>query len=136
MRIEGWERRLSDYLETCRNKSFEWGTHDCVLFAGDICLLLCGIDPAVAARGQYQSKEQAFELLKQHGLSQAGIMDAHFSRIKPFAAQRGDIVYRRSESGAAFGTVYNGRAVYLAQTKGCISESLTGADVAWRIEAF
>lgn len=134
MRIEGWERRLSEHLESVRDTEFAWGTHDCVLFASDVCNLVCGIDPAENARGRYHSKEEAFELLKHHGLSQPGILDAHFTRIKPMTAQRGDVVYRRGESGAAFGVVHNGRAIYLGDSKGLVYETLKRADVAWRIE--
>lgn len=33
VRQEGWELRLSNYLNAVRNKQFIWGENDCVLFA-------------------------------------------------------------------------------------------------------
>lgn len=134
MRIEGWEKRLADYLEAEQLQVFEWGVRDCVLFASDICVLEIGVDPAEQARGRYSTKDEALQLLKDAGVTQVGIMDAHFKRVSKSFAQRGDIVYRRSESGAAFGVVYNGKAFYRNDGLGFVIEKVSGADLAWRIE--
>lgn len=134
MRVEGWEKRLTDYLEAEAFEAFEWGIRDCVLFAADICLLQTGIDPAEAARGRYSTKEEALQLLQEAGVTQVGIIDAHFKRIPKSFAQRGDVVYRRSENSAAFGVIYNGKAIYRNNGIGFVIEKISGADLAWRIE--
>lgn len=32
-KLPNWESKLNDYIDSCRNRSFQWGKFDCVRFA-------------------------------------------------------------------------------------------------------
>jgi len=134
MRCDGWESKLVEFLEREGQTPFAWGERDCVLFASDAAVLLTGKDPAAEGRGKYRTKEEGFAVLRAIGCSQPGLMDAHFQRIRPSEAQRGDIVYRKREGGASFGVVYGGAAFYRSPETGLVKEPVALADAAWRVE--
>jgi hypothetical protein len=67
IRIEGWEKRLDDFVTSSLNKRFVWGAHDCALFSCDAIKEITSIDVAYFFRGQYKSKFSAYEKLKEFG---------------------------------------------------------------------
>lgn len=40
--MEGWERRLNDFIEARRRCPFAWGSNDCVTFAGGVLEAITG----------------------------------------------------------------------------------------------
>lgn len=46
---------------------FAWGSHDCALFSASAVNAMCGVDPAAAFRGTYDTQRGAAEALKEHG---------------------------------------------------------------------
>lgn len=65
-RIDGWESRLNDFIESRYNTPFQWGFHDCALFSYDAVKEITGIDLAFFFRGKYSDKQSAYELVKKH----------------------------------------------------------------------
>ncbi|WP_133251529.1 DUF6950 family protein [Zavarzinia aquatilis] len=60
---------LRDYLESCCRRRWEWGSHDCTLFAADWVLAVTGTDPAAGWRGRYGSADECrARLLNAGGL--------------------------------------------------------------------
>jgi len=49
-RVQGWESKLDKFVESRHNTRFEWGKHDCCLFACDAVKEITGEDPAYAFR--------------------------------------------------------------------------------------
>lgn len=137
MRVEGWEKRLSDYLQSGQKQDFVWGERDCVLLAVDVVLILTGIDLENAIsggiRGTYTDRDSATSRMQALGVTPQQVFDAHFARVKPSLAARGDIVYRKRDIGGTFGIVFNGKAVYRAETGGFIFEPISLVKSAWHI---
>jgi len=89
MRREDWAERLVELVEARRDTPFEWGSHDCALFAADCVVAMTGVDHAADFRGAYTSARGAMDALGQRGLD--GLLDDIFPRIDPGFMQRGDI---------------------------------------------
>lgn len=138
MRIEGWERRLNDYLEKVRNELFNWGTCDCLIFASDVAVICTGIDPMnkknntdpETIRGLYQTKKEAVELIRKFRKSTPDIMDVHFVRKHVNFAGRGDIVYYKKAFGVCVG---RGLAYFKNETKGFEVIKIRECKIAWEI---
>ena len=92
-------RELHDFLESSATKSFQWGVHDCCLFAADAILAMTGADIADAFRGKYNDEASAFSLIKSvtGGSTVAGA--AEYCALQygleeypfPLMAKRGDL---------------------------------------------
>jgi hypothetical protein len=103
LRRMGWEDRLNHAIEAARSKPFEWGRHDCALFAADVAHALTGIDPAVKLRGQYSTALTAARVARTWGgfaKMTAAICAAHgFAAVPVSYARRGDLVRVRRAGG-------------------------------------
>ncbi|EOX1508527.1 hypothetical protein ACPD0N_003194 [Vibrio cholerae] len=132
MRKKNWIASLAAVIASAREKAFEWGQHDCCLFASDCAIAVCGVDPAEAYRGRYQTEIGAKRALtRQHGSIEAAF-DACFVRISPPLAQRGDIVLIKSEMGMAAGVVWT-TGIWSVSPQGTGPVELEPL-VAWRVE--
>lgn len=95
MRFPGWPERLATFIEARRRAPFEWGTHDCAMFAADAVVAITGVDPLARWRGSYADEAGAEVVLG--GLPLAMFMDAALTaagaiRVEASMAQRGDFV--------------------------------------------
>ncbi|WP_412497296.1 DUF6950 family protein [Vibrio fluvialis] len=107
MKHSQWLTRLSQVIAAAQRTPFEWGKHDCCLFAADCALAVAGVDPAADYRGRYSTEIGAKRALnKTHGSIESAF-DACFKRVVPEFAQRGDIVLLESELGKAAGVVWS-----------------------------
>lgn len=134
MRIEGWEKLLSEYLEAQATVPFEWGVSDCLMFAADAVKLITGIDPAEEARGRYNDVKSAAILSIETGIKTEEIFDRHFERGDVAFSHRGDIVLKETDRGATFGIVYGGKAVFKVDGVGLSYEPLMSVGISWRVE--
>ncbi len=89
MRREDWAERLAEVVEARRDTPFEWGAHDCALFAADCVLAMTGTDYAQSLRGTYRDARGAMRVLD--GKSLDALLDGIFPRIDPGYMQRGDV---------------------------------------------
>lgn len=83
--------KLFEYIESARDKKFEYGIHDCALFAADWVAECTGVDLAEDLRG-YAGKEAADEIISGYGSLEALITDRLGDPIPIARASRGDIV--------------------------------------------
>lgn len=67
MRIEGWENRFAELLESKRHQIFSWGENDCCLFAADFIKAICGKDFMKDLRGKYSSEHEAQAVIDKYG---------------------------------------------------------------------
>ena len=134
MKLEGWEKKLDEYLLNAAVKDFEYGVCDCVCFASDWVILAVNIDPMLEGRGKYTTLKNGAALIKKHRGSYEGIMDYYFDRIPVKTAQRGDIVLVRGlDEAPAYGVVNNGRGFFKTTGKGLVTMPVSKSHYAWRV---
>ncbi|APJ15152.1 hypothetical protein KAM344_17450 [Aeromonas caviae] len=116
MRRPDWQRQLITTIEAARVRPFVWGENDCCLFVADCCMAASGVDPAAVYRGRYTTAIGAQRVLnKEHG-SIAAVLDAHFPRIEPALAQRGDPVVFDGPLGQTAGVMWAGQVWAMTET--------------------
>lgn len=134
MRVEGWEKIAIDYIEKAKKSKFVWGLNDCVLFSCDLAKEMTGKDPAESIRGKYSSQKEALKLIKANKRKPEDVMGDYFLEVHCNFAQRGDIVFRRnSDLSFNFGIVWDGKAFFLQDGEGVVSQNLKGLKC-WRVE--
>ena len=65
MRKENWDVILDKYLESMKDKEFEWSELDCCTFAGNFVQKITGIDPIPEFRNHYTTALGAKKALEQ-----------------------------------------------------------------------
>jgi hypothetical protein len=81
---------LIAFIDSRQNTPHHWGRYenDCVAFVLKAVKALTGHVPS--GIGRWNSRRSGFRLLKKYGSLEAAL-DAHFERIAPAFAKRGDI---------------------------------------------
>lgn len=93
MRVEGWEKLLTAYIETARKTRFEWGSKDCALWCADWVNTCTGKDYACEWRGKYHNEEELRQLLNGRGFDSYGDIADYYQKPVPIhEVCRGDIV--------------------------------------------
>lgn len=104
MRYPDWENRLNAYLEQVRDRPFQYGEHDCILFGCAVIHAITGEDPAAEYRGRYGDKGGAAKALREIGNGTLlRTVDAQFTRKPVGMAQRGDLVWFDGSIGVCVG---------------------------------
>jgi hypothetical protein len=67
VRLEGWESRLNDVIESARHTPYKLGTHDCFRVACMAVEALTGIDHWPKWEGRYSNRREALILIHQYG---------------------------------------------------------------------
>ncbi|MCE9566376.1 MAG: hypothetical protein K8U57_30500 [Planctomycetes bacterium] len=105
MRVEGWELLLAEHVREAYGRRFQWGEHDCVLWAGRWVRLCTGKDLIAEWEGKYKTEAGARRIMKKLGY--AVVADAVDDRLNPIPvalAKRGDILLGPSGAlGVCFG---------------------------------
>lgn len=63
---------LSDYLASLRNRKWQPGILDCVVFMADWVVMRCGRDPIADVRGTYSTERQFLRMVRREGGFEAG----------------------------------------------------------------
>lgn len=107
IRIVDWRTRMESNLISVRTKPFEWGTHDCALFASDHVNAITDVNLGENFRGKYSTALGAIKTLRDAGygnlleLCQDKLPEIHSSLTRI-----GDIVILESEeTGYGIGIV-------------------------------
>ena len=110
MRVEQWESKLHNFIESCREKPFVRGETDCGLFVADCINLLQGrdLDAGIKYRGKYKNKKELKALMLENGHND--LIDITTEALgKPYVnvkmSQRGDCVGFTGKEGIAIGVV-------------------------------
>ncbi len=123
-----WEQRLFQFIQARSGWAFEWGKHDCCLFAADAVIAMTGVDLAEKYRGKYNSASGA----KRFGRVEALVVKSGLKKLdnKRFA-RRGDVVLiagKRPLLGVCVG------AQCVAPGKNQLLHfKMSGASRAWRV---
>lgn len=137
-RFEDWPARLDVAIARARHIPFQWGRHDCCLFACDVVHALTGVDPGAEIRGRYESELGARRLLKSlYGGSLECAVRDHAGRYfgaatAPLAAGRGDCVLLRNGGQVCLGIVA-GRVIAAPGPDELSLVPLDAAFAAWRV---
>jgi hypothetical protein len=111
-RVDNWPRALEEHIQNQMHRPFEWGVHDCLLFAASCVEAVSGDDPAIEYRGTYSTALAAYRIIDDAGGFDA-LIDSCLGvdRVHINLAQRGDVVSRtdeksRTSAGVCVGAVY------------------------------
>lgn len=108
-RLPDWPKRLHAYIVETRALPFEWGTHDCALFAAGAVEAVTGEDPAAKWRGQYTTEAEGMALIRAAGFADHIAAARHERHSCPvLKAQKGDLAILDSPDGQALGVVVGG----------------------------
>lgn len=100
VRREDWRSGLARFVERARSIPFEWGQHDCALFAAAAIEAMTGVDLASGWRGRYRSAAGAARLLRQAGHRDLpGLVASHLAPVSPLLAAVGDIAAITGQDG-------------------------------------
>lgn len=98
MRHRDWIDRYVKFIHSRRDRSFEFGVHDCCITACDMIKEITGKDPGKKFRGQYgiDNPIRALRLVKEHGdvdgIAEQVCQEFGWPEISPAFAGRGDLV--------------------------------------------
>ncbi len=133
-RVPGWELRLAGAIEAARGRAFQWGQHDCAIWAFDLRRdLTGGGDVAELWRGRYRTAHGAARVMRRLGwsnLEAAGRSLLGDPLPSVHLAQRGDLVL--AGSGPGFGVCLGAQAAGIAP-EGLVRVPLASCSLAWRI---
>lgn len=133
MRVPDWRDRLVAYLHSARQRPFEFGQHDCSLFAADCVAAMTGQDMAAKWRGRYATMKGGLRVLRKAGFADhIALAAAHFPEVPPLLAQPGDLAVVPTDDGPALGVV-QGEAVYVLGPNGLGLVSIMSATRAFRV---
>ncbi len=146
MKRSEFAERLHAAVAARRGRAFQWGRHDCCLFACDVIRDAGGVDYAAPFRGRYRTAAGAARALRRFlgapspKLRPAGLLEAVAEKITrdngleevpPLMAQRGDFVLVDETEGPALG-VCLGSHIVAAGPTGTVLRPLAAARRAWR----
>jgi len=141
MRYSDWQTRLSEFITSVSDRPFEWGHHDCALFAADCVLATTGTDPAVAFRGAYQDRAGAYAALMEYAggglaeLAEKIAIELRFPENQKGFEQRGDIALCDQTGEDTLGVIdFSGKCVMIAGEHGIVRHPLTCVKRSWRVE--
>jgi hypothetical protein len=105
MRVEGWESLLAEHVREAYGIPFQWGTHDCAIWAARWVRTCTGKDFLSDWEGKYKTEAGAKRMMKRRGYdSVAEIADEHLVEIPVALARRGDLLlHPQGHLGVCFG---------------------------------
>ena len=131
-RMRDWPERLAALFAAREAQPFEWGAHDCCLFAADAVLAVTGHDPAADLRGTYRTAAQAAQVMERFG-GLAGVAIERAGRVVPVAlAQPGDVGLSRHDMPRPTLAVWGGTAWHAAAAVGLVVVPTEAITRAWR----
>jgi len=131
---------LSKYLESVRSKPFEWGVHDCMIFANACVKAQTGAGFADDWASGYSTIRQCLvhHIIKLREVGARDIVAAIDTRLKRSTsrfAPRGSIVALpapESFTGYGLGVVVSHRAAFVG-LGGLSFMTLSGNNIAWEV---
>lgn len=133
-RLPDWPERLAALVEARRHAPFQWGVHDCVLWAADAVLACTGQDPAAEWRGRYSTEAEAEAILGGaaglYGLVRQAEAARGTTQCPNAAAQRGDTALVEHGNTLMMGVVL-GELIAVPGVDGLVFVPLAAARRAW-----
>lgn len=134
MRCEQWASALYAIVAERRARPFEWGAHDCVMWASDVTVALTGRDPVAHLRGRYDSALGAARLLEDEGGMLGLAARCWGPEIPRLCAQRGDVVLVTGDDGRDSFAVVMGVEALGVGPVGLVPAPMARWQHAWRVD--
>jgi len=131
-RLPTWQTRFALLCIDRRVRAFEWGHHDCCLWAADAVHALTGQDFAADLRGTYATAAEASRVLKKLGGVRGIATEALGDSVAPAFATVGDIVLMEQD-GRELLAVCNGLEALCAGYAGLAPAGMEQAIAAWKV---
>lgn len=132
MRYDDWRPRLTAYLAGVSRTPFEYGKHDCALFAAGAVEAMTGEDVARGFRG-YRTLKAGVKKARAKGFrDHVEIFAKRFDEVPVAMAQVGDVAIVPGDDGLAVGIV-QGEQIYVAAPRGIGLVPLLTAKQAFRV---
>ena len=132
MRLRNWPSRFAEHVESARARPFEWGSHDCCLWAASAVQAITGLDPGAAWRGTYTTAHRAMRLLESlGGLESAGALMG--SSVDITRAAIGDVGLVTWPDGTESLAVCSGHSWLCAADTGLQRLPLDAARLVWGV---
>ena len=132
MRKESWDIDLITFIRSREKTPFEWGSHDCTMFAVDCAKAITGVDLARKYRG-YKTREGADTIISTAGSLRELVTSNIGPEISPKMASRGDWVLIECDGQQAL-SVCLGIMAIAAGENGLSMRPMKDAITAWRID--
>lgn len=137
VRLPDWQTRWAALCADRAATPFEWGRHDCCLWAADAVQAITGFDFASAWRGQYATAPQALRLLAELGGLRAVAGAALGAEVSPLWATVGDVVLieqpHADASQRQLLAVCNGTSAVAPGPDGLVAFGMGAAVAAWKV---
>lgn len=131
-RLPTWQTRFALLCMERQHRAFEWGAHDCCLWAADAVRALTGLDHAAGLRGSYATTAEAARRLAAVGGVRGLATAALGEPVAPGFAAVGDVVLF-SQAGRELLAVCNGGSALAAGERGLEPVAMAGALAAWKV---
>ena len=113
LRVDGWETRLAELIESKRNVPFCWETNNCLGFVAEAEIAVQGFTEFPEALKPMTNKFSALRIIKKNADSLDDWIDQKYQRISILSAQRGDICMIETLEGAAVGICIGHNATFV-----------------------
>jgi len=137
MRYSDWPTRLQAELDAAETRRFEYGYHDCCVFAARCIQAMTGVNLAFRWQGCYHALEDVDHVLKDCGgligLVEMIAAEVGMEEVPPAFAQRGDLALIVTESGPALAICVGAELIAARAPAGLASVPAGAAQRAWRI---
>jgi hypothetical protein len=129
-----WLDSLWAVIDASLETPFEYGHHDCCLFAATCVDAMCGTAHAAYLSGQWKDEASAAEFIASHGTIVRAVTS--ILGIEPVLgwvrARRGDVCLVPTERGMGAG-ICVGDTIAVAAEIGVAFYPITTAEMVWRI---
>lgn len=134
-RVEGWESRLATVFAEWREKPFQWGESDCLMWVAAVGLAITGEDFGSKYRGRYKTPRGAFRKLRK---TPEAHLDSLCDRCVEGHARRGDLALIPQPEDRFFKGVcavvgMNGRTLWTPTESGLVQRPMSDGEVFWRV---
>lgn len=133
-RLEGWDKRLAQVIESARDKPYQLGEHDCFRVTCQTVEALTGVNRWPDFAG-YKTVRDALALIARHGPTFERAFDRFFGspNVDVRCARRGDIVAVAAADGQKHLGVCLGSQSAVLQSTGLQFVPTMTCLCAWRV---
>lgn len=130
----GWRSALAREIERVRRLPFQYGRHDCALFAAGVVAAMTGTDLGEPFRGRYTTMLGGVRRARELGYADhVDVFARALPEIKPVFAQQGDVAVIPADPGESVGIV-TGAEIHVVMPGQCLGVvPLTAAIRAFRV---
>lgn len=136
MRRDDWVERLTACVEACAAKPFDYGSHNCGLFAAEcIDAIVEGSARVAELQAQFSDEATAKAFVDAAGGMKAAI-SARLGESQPWHRkhQRGDIAIVASALGPAIGVIMGSQIALITREDGLTHYPIDQALCVWRVD--